>query len=148
MKKVKEYILNHPEITGGRFSWYDLFLYHGIVRGQYEHIGARVLGEDISIDTDDRAALIAWTNEVDGYDRFFTDPDKVKRDYTSEDGRRLIVTYYRDADTESDSPDDDIDLYPDPDDPESEFATFEDFKAAAVADLESEGRVYEWTPEP
>ena len=147
MERVREYILNHPEITGGRFSWYDLFVYCGYAGGQWVHVDARVLGEDISIDTDDRAELIAWTNEVDGYDRFFTDPDKVKRDYTSEDGRRLIVTYYRDADTENDSPDEMIRLRPDPDDPESEFATFEDFKAAAVADLESDGRVYEWTPE-
>ena len=30
MEKVREYIIGHPEITGGRFSWYDLIMYHGI----------------------------------------------------------------------------------------------------------------------
>ena len=147
MEKVREYIIGHPEITGGRFSWYDLIMYHGIAGGQHVHIGARVLGEDISIDTDDRAALIAWTKQVDGFGRFFTDPEKVRREYTSEDGRRLIVTYYRDQDTENDSADDDIYLSPDPENQAGEFASYEDFKAAAAADLEAEGYIYEFAPE-
>ena len=105
------------------------------------------MGEDISIDTDDRAALIAWTKQVDGFGRFFTDPEKVRREYTSEDGRRLIVTYYRDQDTENDSADDDIYLSPVPENPAGEFASYEDFKAAAAADLEAEGYIYEFAPE-
>ena len=147
MEKVREYIIGHPEITGGRFSWYDLIMYHGIAGGQPVYIGARVFSEDISINTDDRAALIAWTYQYHGFDRFFTDPDRVRREYTSEDGRRLIVTYYRDKDTENDSADDDIYLSPDPENPEGEFASYEDFKAAAAADLEAEGYIYEFAPE-
>lgn len=147
MEKVRKYILDHPEITGGRFSWYDLKAYHGIAGGQPVYIGARVFSEDISINTDDRAALIAWTYQYHGFDRFFTDPDRVRREYTSEDGHRLIVTYYRDQDPHGDAPDDDIYLNPDPDDPESEFATFEDFKAAVIAELEADGYIYEFEPD-
>ena len=147
MEKVREYIIRHPEITGGRFSWYDLKAYHGIAGGQPVYIGARVFSEDISINTDDRAALIAWTYQYHGFDQFFEDPEKVKRDYTSEDGHKLIVTYYRDQDTENDSADDDIYLSPDTENPESEFASYEDFKAAAAADLEAEGYIYEFAPE-
>lgn len=146
MQRLFRYIIEHPEITGGCFKWYDLIAYHGVVDGHRVHIGARVLGEDISIDTDDRAALIVWADMVDGFDDFFTDPGTVRREYTSEDGHRLAVTYYRDQDPHSDTPDDDIDLYPDPYDPGREFATFEDFKTAAAADLENDGRVYEWVP--
>ena len=57
------------------------------------------------------------------------------------------MTYYRDQDTENDSADDDIYLSPDTENPESEFASYEDFKAAAAADLEAEGYIYEFAPE-
>lgn len=147
MEKVREYISNHPEIMGGCFRWYDLRSYHGIVNGQCVYIGVRVFSDDISIDTDSRADLIAWTYQYTGFDHFFEDPEKVKRDYTSEDGHKLIVTYYRDQDTENDSADDDIYLSPVPENPEGEFASYEDFKAAAAADLEAEGYIYEFAPE-
>lgn len=147
MELVREYILNHQEITGGRFSWYDRSIFNGIVNGRPAHISVRVYSDDISIDTDDRAALIEWTYQYNGFDRFFTDPEKVKREYTSEDGRRLIVSYYRDQDASGYVIDDEIDLFPDPDNPESEFANYDEFKAAVIQELEADGSTYEFEPE-
>lgn len=147
MEKVREYISNHPEIMGGCFRWYDLRSYHGIVNGQCVYIGVRVFSDDISIDTDSRADLIAWTYQYTGFDHFFEDPEKVKRDYTSEDGHKLIVTYYRDQDAHNDSPDEVIRLCPNADDEESEFDSFEAFKDAVIFDLDMDGyTVFEFVP--
>ena len=147
MEKVREYISNHPEIMGGCFRWYDLRSYHGIVNGQCVYIGVRVFSDDISIDTDSREDLIAWTYQYTGFDHFFEDPEKVKRDYTSEDGRKLIVTFYRDQDAHNDSPDEVIRLCPNADDEESEFDSFEAFKDAVIFDLDRDGyTVFEFVP--
>ena len=147
MEKVREYISNHPEIMGGCFRWYDLRSYHGIVNGQCVYIGVRVFSDDISIDTDSREDLIAWTYQYTGFDHFFEDPEKVKQDYTSEDGRKLIVTFYRDQDTHNDSPDEVIRLCPNADDEESEFDSFEAFKDAVIFDLDRDGyTVFEFVP--
>lgn len=148
MERVRAYLLEHPEITAGRFSWFDRFIFHGTVNGRQESIAMRIYSDDISIDTDDRAALIDWTYNYHGFDVFFTDPDKVRREYTSPDGHRITVTYYRDEDTSGDIVDDDIYLSADPDDPASEFTSYEDFRAAVVAELEAEGYQYEYEPRP
>ena len=120
---------------------------NGIVNGQCVYIGVRVFSDDISIDTDSREDLIAWTYQYTGFDHFFEDPEKVKRDYTSEDGRKLIVTFYRDQDAHNDSPDEVIRLCPNADDEESEFDSFEAFKDAVIFDLDRDGyTVFEFVP--
>lgn len=147
MEKVREYILNHPEITGGRFSWYDRTIFRGMVNGWAKHISVRVYSNDISIDTNDRETLIEWTYQYDGFDRFFTNAEEVKRNYTSEDGHRLIVSYYRDQDTGGYIVDDEIILFPSAEKPENEFANYDEFKAAVIQELEKAGSIYEFEPE-
>jgi len=148
MEEVRAYILAHPEITGGRFSWYDTVAYYGLI-GQEERqaqINVRVYSDDISIDTDDRAELIAWTYKYNGFERFFEDPDEVKRKYTSEDGQRLIATFYMEDSGGAYWYDDERYLSADPDEEDIPFSSFEEFKAAVVADLQEWEAVFEFCP--
>lgn len=144
MEILNAYLTEHPEIEAGVFCWYDLFRFYGIVNGHKEEINANVFSDDISIDTDSRAALLKWTCDYEGFDDFFADPETARR-HTSADGRRVKADYWRvDYATFADS---ETFLEPDPDDPGGEFASYEDFKAAVCRELDAEDYIYSFCGE-
>lgn len=144
MEILNAYLTEHPEIEAGVFCWYDLFRFCGNVNGRKEEIDANIFSDDISIDTDSRAALLKWTCDYEGFDDFFTDPETARR-HTSADGRRVSADYWR-ADFATFA-DDETFLEPDPDEPGGEFASYEDFKTAVCRELDAEERIYSFCGE-
>ena len=93
---LRKYILEHPEITGADFIWYDLYEYTGRVTGTGNvSVLVHVRSKDISIETGDREVLIEWTFTKTPFDEFFKDPEKASAENTVKfDNGSLVFGYF------------------------------------------------------
>lgn len=138
---VREYIIAHPEITGGKFEYYSPYLFYGMVNGKEEGAVWSIRDSEECIDTENRIDLISWTfrDEIPNYfDQLFKDPEKVKREYTSEDGHRLIVKYdvVNDPKEQTIDFDCEIEVKKDPADESAQFESLEEFFNAVEEELQ------------
>ena len=89
---LRKYILEHPEITGAKFKWYNLYEYTGHVTGTGNvSVFVNVLYKEGSIETQDRDVLIDWTFTKSPFDRFFKDPEKASAEHTVKFDNGTIV---------------------------------------------------------
>ena len=89
---LRKYILEHPEITGAKFKWYDLYEYTGHVTGTGNvSVFVNVLYKDWSIETEDRDVLIDWTFTNTPFDEIFKDPEKASAEHTVKFANGTIV---------------------------------------------------------
>ena len=135
---IRQYVLDHPEVSGANFVWYDLYEYTGHVTGTGDvNVFVHVRSKDSSIETRDREVLIDWTYLTkSSFDDFFKDPVKAYMNNTVYFGDWALVFGYVEPPKGS-SPDHVMRLFANTE--TGSFTSYKEFIRDVKAELEYKG---------
>ena len=135
---IRQYVLDHPEVYGADFDWFDLYEYTGHVTGTGDvNVFVRVRSKDSSIVTRDREVLIDWTYLTkSSFDDFFKDPVKAYMKNTSYCGDDALIFGYVDV-TKDTSPCHVMRLFANSE--TGSFTSYKEFVREVRRELEREG---------